>query len=141
MATKPHNATKFVFTFAGISIKASGEGDFFKITPKTPAFTSKVGLTGRVSRAQSNDERKDVELYLLQTDKDQLDALIAIHEADKLSANGSGIAPLVIKNTLTNETWAAAEAWITSFPEHTVKGEPDNVTVKLEAADLRKVIP
>lgn len=136
MSTAVYNPTRFILTFAGIDLKASGEDAFFKITQTTPAFESFPGLNGDVTRAQSNDGRVKVELTLLSTDTVQILALRAIHEADKLSKNGSGVAPLVIANLDTAELWTMPEAWITRQPDLEVKGKPGNRVIEFEASKM-----
>lgn len=116
MTTKLNNPKKFAFVFAGIIVENLAE-DGIKISRETEPFTDSVSLTGEVTREQTNDDRATIEVAIPRSDTVANAALSAVHNADKLSGNGSGIAPLSVRNELGGDVHTAPEAWIMAPPD------------------------
>jgi hypothetical protein len=135
MTTKLQNPKKLTFIFAGISVETFASDEFLKITKKSDAFASSVGANAEVTREQINDERADIELTIPRTAGEN-GAFTAIHEADKLSGNGSGVAPLLIKDELGNDIHTAKECWIVRAPDATYSTKSTNNVWKFEASNL-----
>lgn len=133
MTVDVHDVNRYIFTFASIPCEATGTDNFFKKSKITPTFSSVSSLNGKVSRSKSNDRRFKIELTVLSTDVATQVAMRAIHSADILTPNGSGVAPLVISNMDSGEVWVFPEAWIIKEPDMEVKGEPDNRIIEFEA--------
>jgi hypothetical protein len=137
--TPTYNADQVLVQFAGITMSEKGKDEFVRIKRTTPAFTKTVGVDGKVVREQTNDDSATVEVILMATSPIN-DLLTAVHEGDKASKNGAGIAPLHIKDLNSDkELHFAEEAWISTVPEVTfARGVGERVWA-IEVARLRQV--
>ena len=102
--------------FAGSRIQGFADGEFITAEPITPSFQDVAGTDGEVARSKSNDRRWKVVIKLLQTSSSNL-FMSAIHNADLLAANGSGIASFSWTDLQGGSFLTSAQAWITKWPE------------------------
>lgn len=112
---KPYDPDQVTTSFALIPLKGFADGTFINVSRITEAFTSVVGSDGEVARSKSNDNRRRIELTLLQT-SDSNDVLSALHTADLEAPNGAGVAPFTIKDG-GRFLLVAPVAWIVQSPD------------------------
>ena len=114
--TKFYDPDQVAITFAGILIGGYADDEFITIEQMSPTFASVVGTDGAVSRSKSNDRRLKVVIKLMQTSSTNL-ALSAIHNLDRDSPNGAGVAPFQMVDMQGNTLISGSQAWITKMPE------------------------
>jgi len=137
--TTTHNANQVIVTFAGIEMRELGKDEFVRIKRRTPAFGTTVGVDGKAVREQNNDDSATMEVILMATSPTNK-LLTAVHEGDKASKNGAGIAPFQVNDLNSDEELHfAEEAWISTVPEVTyARGVGERVWV-FETGKLRSV--
>lgn len=103
--------------FAGIDI-ADGRADpFFQIAPQGPAYVVEgPGADGHVTRCATNNNLYTLTLSLKGTSAEHA-KLSAIFQADRISSNGSGVAPLLCKDAKGSTLIATDRCWIATFNE------------------------
>jgi len=104
-----YSPKKIVFSVAGQAISGYADDSFIKVERNADAFTHKVGCDGEVGRSLSADNSGTITLTLLQTAASN-DLLSALHEADRISANGKFVAFGEDKNGTS--VFGSGEAWI-----------------------------
>lgn len=112
---KTYDPDQILMNFAGIPIGGFADGTFVSIEPVSDAFTEVVGADGECARSKSNDRRVRVTFTLLQT-SDSNDVLSAVHTTDLKSPNGSGVAPLGVKDLSGRTVLVEPTAWIVKAP-------------------------
>lgn len=120
---KTYNANQVIAVFAGITMSELGTDEFIRIKRTNPAFGLTMSVDGKGTREQNNDDSATIEIVLMHTSPANA-ALTAIHALDKASKNGSGVAPLSIRDVNSAggaELHFAAQAWISAEPEVTFK--------------------
>jgi len=117
MALKIYDADQVAISIAGIPITGGyADGEFCRIERETDAFVDVVGTDGEVTRSKSGDDRATVTILLMQTAESNA-LLAALHNADKLAANGAGVGPLLIKDLNSDTTLhSSPECWVQSSP-------------------------
>lgn len=119
MAAKIYNADEVSIVFGVLPIAGGlGDGEFLRVEQLTDAFEDVVGTDGEVTRSKTNDRRVTVTLTLMQTSQWNA-ALSLLHEADKNTAGGTGVLPLLIKDNNGIGIWTAKDAWIVKAPDLT----------------------
>lgn len=115
---KVYDPDQVTVTIAGILIGGFADGQFIQIEKDTQDFQDVVGTDGEVVRSKSNDKRATVTISLIQTSASNqlLSALLA---ADKASANGAGVGPLLIRDRSGTSLFTAENAWISKSPSVT----------------------
>lgn len=73
-----------------------------------------VGANGDVARAINNDKRGTITITLLQSSTSNL-ILSGLAKADEFT--GTGVFPVIIKDTRGKDLHAAPQAWIQKYPE------------------------
>jgi len=86
-----------------------------KVTVERTAdgVTSEAGANGDVCRVINNDKRGAITITLQQTSKSNA-VLSALYKADEFS--GTGVFPVMVKDTRGNDLHIAAQAWIKKIP-------------------------
>jgi Protein of unknown function (DUF3277) len=134
MSAKFYTSNEVVASLGTIPLNTGrGEGVFIKITPKNPAFTTKVGADGEVARSRSNDHRFDIEMTMMQTSDANI-LLSALHQLDLNAPNGAGVAAILIEDMSGTSVFVAPECWIVEVAEVQYGPEVEMRTWKLEAA-------
>ena len=110
-----------------------------KVTVKRDAdiATDEVGANGDVARAINNDKRGEITITLLQTSKSNL-VLSALAKADEFT--GTGVFPVVIKDTRGNDLHVAPQTWIKSYPETAYNKGVENRVWTLRTNNLQMLI-
>jgi hypothetical protein len=103
--------------FAGISI-ADGRADpFFSIAPQGPAYVVEgPGADGHVTRCGTNNNLYTITLTLKGTSSEHA-KLQAVHIADRIASNGSGVAPILCKDGNGSTLVSTDRCWIATFNE------------------------
>jgi hypothetical protein len=139
MATKIYNADEVSFTFSGVPCTSGwADGEFVKIEQNEDAFTIVVGTDGEVARSKTNNKTARVTLTLLQT-SDYNKILATIHEADKATAGGTGVLPLLVKDNNGLATFAAKSAWIVKAADVTYDRGATSREWVFECGDLLRI--
>jgi hypothetical protein len=140
MGTRVYDSNEVLVVFGPNNIDAGrADGEFVKITREAPAFTSKVGCDGDVTRSRMNDNRAKVEITIMQTSPSN-DILSAQHALDKITPNGDGIMPLLIKDNSGRSLHTALHAWIETDAEVVYDREAGTRTWSLECSSLASFI-
>lgn len=100
--------------FGILELQGFAEGDdVVVIEPETDQFLDMAGAKGDVVRSQSNDNRCTVTVKLLQNSGSNKE-LTTVYNADK--ELGTGVAPMVVEDKETGETYVINNAWIQKYP-------------------------
>lgn len=125
-----------IVSVGGADIHGWADGSFVSLVQTTDDFSTVVGSDGEVVRSRSNDHRATLTLTLTQT-SDSNDVLSAIANADRLAANGAGVAPLLIRDKANGRAlYTAAECWIAKMPDVTYDRTATGRAWKIEIANL-----
>jgi len=101
--------------FGIIEFQEFDEGsDSVSMSMAKEQWKKKVGAKGDVVRIQTNDNSAELRVNLLQTSRTNKDLFIQ-YNLDK--ETGGGVAPFVIRNRETGETYIANNAWIKQAPD------------------------
>jgi hypothetical protein len=95
---KVYDVRQVVLSVSGLLIDSGyGEGAFVKVMSAQRAFVVREGCDGEITRSKTNSRYKTLEVTLspLSTGNTKLAAL---HLADKKTAGGAGIGPLMLKD-------------------------------------------
>lgn len=136
MSFKVYDSSEVGVSFAGIPITGGyADGEFVRIERETEAFTDVVGTDGEVTRSGTNDNRANVTIRLMQTA--EANALLsALHNTDKATSGGAGVAPLLIEDRNGLTLHEAAKAWIVSSPDSSYDREATPREWVIRCADL-----
>lgn len=85
-----------------------------KVGRVTDGVSDEVGANGDVARVISNDKRGVITITLLQTSKSNA-VLSGLYKADEYT--GTGVIPVIIKDTRGNDLHIAPQAWVTKVPD------------------------
>jgi len=103
--------------FGIIELQGFAEGDdVVVITPETEQFADMAGAKGDVARSQTNDNRCTITVKLLQTSNSNKDLTIQFN-LDR--ETGVGVAPLIVEDKESGETYVVNNAWIQQYPDVT----------------------
>lgn len=120
----------------GIPIEGGyGEDTFIEIEYLSPAFVTKVGADGGVTRSKTNDNRAKVTLTLMQGSVENA-LLSAMHIIDKRASNGAGVGPCMIKDNQGTSLYAGEKSWIVSHPKVTFGKSGEMRVWEIEVANL-----
>lgn len=92
------------------------DGEFCKIHKNTDDFIMVVGTDGSVTRSNTNDDSHEVTITLMQSASAN-NALSALRNLDKITPNGAGVGPLLIRDRQGTTVFAAAHCWIAGPPD------------------------
>lgn len=106
---KTYNAHEVSVIVGSRIIKGLAEGDAVTIAREADSFSDSVGIDGEATRSGNTDKRGTITLRLQQTsvDNDFLSTLVQVDEKA-----GSGVVPILIRDTNGTSLWASNEAWI-----------------------------
>jgi len=139
MAVKRYDAAQNTTIIAGIPISGFAEGSMIEIEYNSDAFELKIGVDGEGTRSRTNDNSAKITLSLMSSSSAN-DALSALHNLDKNSANGDGIGPLLIKDGSGNHLAAAETAWIVKDPTVEFGREVGERKWVLETDSLKQLV-
>ncbi len=123
-------------TVCGIPVEGGfGEDTFIEIEYLSPAFVTKVGADGSVTRSATNDNRAKITLTLMQSSIENA-LLSALHNIDKNAGNGAGVGPLLIKDNQGTSLYAGEKSWITGHPKVVFSKSGEARAWEIECANL-----
>lgn len=100
--------------FGILELQGFADGDdVVNIEVETDQFNDLAGAKGDVVRSQTNDNRCTVTVKLLQNSGSNKE-LTTVYNTDR--ETGVGVAPMVIEDKETGETYVINNAWIQKFP-------------------------
>lgn len=135
-----YSADQVDVIFAGVSLSEGlADGDFCKITYPNEAWITKQGTDGTVVRSKRIGLMAEIEITVQQGSIVN-NVLSAIFTADYVTANGSGIAPVLVADRNGTSLHAGAKAWIKGPPEVTYSREMSEVSWTLSVADLKSFV-
>lgn len=114
MTVKTYSPKKVQLIVLGNIISGFAAGTFIVASREVDAFTKILGGDGEVARTQSANRSGEVTITLLQTSGSN-DILSAIAVADELA--GTGIGPIIIKDTGGSTVLFSGEGWIRKQPD------------------------
>lgn len=129
---------RYAISFAGILLNSGvGDGTILTITSVTPAFSSKAGVDGTVTRSRSHDKRKTATLTLMQSSEVN-DRLSAIYNADRDPAqpNGRGVGAFRVQDLSGTTVLSCAKAWISNDPDLTLEATASTREWTFELAEV-----
>lgn len=138
MTVKQYDPAKILITFGAIPISGFAPGTFLKIDASEDAFTLQVGADGEACRTRTNNNSGSVEISLLQSSRVN-DLLSQQHELDKISINGLGCVPLLIKDLQGGFIASAQKAWIRKRPSAEFGDAASARTWVIDTDDLRVI--
>jgi hypothetical protein len=135
-----YSAAEVTFNFAGIFVDRAAEGtkDFVTIKQSGPVFTVKKGIGGGASRARQYPH-SIVTVSLRQTSRENA-LLSAVHNLDKATSTGAGIAPLYIADRLGTHKLIETQAFISGDPEVKYGSEEQELDWELICPDPEQFI-
>lgn len=134
---KVYSAKACSLSFANIQITGWADGDFISIDNESDAYGDAIGTDGEVTRWDTNDNRANVTITLMQTSSAN-DRLSAMLRLDQLAPNGAGIGAFYFKDTQGTSFYSGENAWIVKRPEATFGREGNKARVwKLRVALLK----
>jgi hypothetical protein len=107
----------FDVIFAGFPMSDGRAETFFRIAPAGPAYISDgPGADGHITRCGTNNDLYVITLTYKGTSNVHA-KLSAIHIADRISANGAGVAPFLAKDANGSTLIATDRCWIVQAPD------------------------
>lgn len=95
------------------------------------------GANGDVARVINNDKRGTITITLLQTSKSNA-ALSVLAKADEF--NGTGVFPVMVKDTRGNDLHVAAQAWIRKIPSASYSKKPETRVWEIRSNNLQMLV-
>lgn len=111
--------------------------ELVRIVPEANIYDDDIGAQGEVVRFATNDKRGTVTITLLQTSQSNL-FLSTLAKTDQFS--GSGVFPLVIKDTKGNDIHIAPQAWIMKMPDTAYRKGVETREWQIRVANMQSVI-
>ncbi len=121
--------------FANVLMDGWGTDAFVSVTRNSAAYTTTVGVDGKVARNKMLDESAVVTIRLKQ-DSNVNDQLSTIYNLDRNTAGGAGVGPFTIRDNNGRTLLHAPEAWIQSPPDVEFAKETDQYEWNIECARL-----
>lgn len=113
---KEYDANEVTCNFSLFPIESGyADGEFIRIEQDNDSFSAVQGTDGEVTRSKTNQDLTTVTIILMQSSDGQA-ILSTIHNADKISGNGAGIGPLMIRDRQGLSVFEA-DAWIKGPPK------------------------
>lgn len=132
---KTYDAGEVAVIFAGSPITGGADGDFVSIEQNEDSFALVMGSDGEGARSKSNNRSARITITVLSTSAANA-FLSALHNTDIRTANGDGIAPLLIKDNSGFSLYTADKAWIVKPPTAAFSREIGTREWVLETHDL-----
>lgn len=133
---RTYDPKKYAISFAGVMLNSGvADGTFLSVSSVTPAFSSKAGVDGTVTRSRSHDRRKTATLTLMQSSEVN-DRLSAILNADRNAVNGQGVGVFYVQDLGGTTVLQAAKAYIANDPDLTLSAEAETRDWVFELAEV-----
>jgi hypothetical protein len=137
---KRYDAAQVTLSFMGILLDSGfADGEFLTIEQSVPDYEAVVGTDGQVSRSRTNNRHAVIKVKLAQT-SDGNGYLSAMSNAGILTANGSDIGPMLVRDRISGVCqYTASACWIAKPPDVTFDNKVTMREWTLECADLARV--
>ncbi len=114
---KIYSASEVSLIFSLIPIDGGrGDDEFVQIAKQGETFTYKAGIDGEGTRSESKDNYFLVKVTVMQTSSANA-IFSSILAGDQALPGGAGVAPILIRDKQGKSVFAAAQAWITKWPD------------------------
>lgn len=133
MAIATYDPKNVIVTVDGTNLSGFADGTFVAVERASETFTKVVGAYGEVARVKSADRSGSMTITLMQTSNSNL-FLNSLANRDE--QDSTGIVAIQVKDTTTNTTINAAEAWIKTKPKAEFGKDMGNREWVFEMADL-----
>jgi len=121
---KIYDADQITAILVGVLVDSGfNDGEFLKIEMADDAFKSKVCTDGEVIWSKTNNNLAKVTLTTMQT-SDANPKLSAIHELDKKTPGGKGVAPWMIRDRQGTSLYSGRFSRITKAPDTSFDRDP-----------------
>lgn len=135
-ATKVYDADAVEIIVAGFPIDSGfADGEFLRIEQESDDFTDVAGTDGEVARSKTNDRRATATIILMQTSAGN-QVLSALSNLDRLTPNGAGIAPFLVRDGNGDTLYEAASAWVMRPPNVSFDRAATNREWQIRLGDL-----
>lgn len=136
MATKIYDADQVTLVFMGVLVQSGyDDGVFLEIEQEADDFVHKVGTDGETTRSKSLNKNADVKVHLMQT-SDGNAALSALNNLDKLTPNGAGVGPMLVRDRQGTSIYTAAHCYVRKPPDVKFAREASDRVWTLHCTDL-----
>ena len=102
--------------FSGVLMDGLGEDTFLTLAKNSEAYTTTVGVDGKVTRNKILDESGTFTITL-SASSNVNDQLSAIYNLDRLTPGGAGVGPFTVRDNSGRTLLHCPEAWISSYPD------------------------
>lgn len=117
MTTRVYDASEVSVIIGAVEVDAGfADGEFLRIEQETDDFEDVVGTDGEVTRSKTNDRRATATLLLMQSSASN-QALSALSNLDRETANGAGIVPFLVRDRNGDSLYEAQHCWIQRPPD------------------------
>jgi hypothetical protein len=113
---KTYSGDQITVAFGPILPTGLGPDEFVTIEQNEDTFTDEQGIDGEVVRSNNLDYRATIVITLMQTSATN-DLFSALHNTDRKSKNGAGIATIYIRDRQGRSLHTGAKAWISKTPQ------------------------
>lgn len=111
--------------------------ELVRVEREANAYDDEAGAQGEVVRYATNDKRGTITLILQQTSQSNL-YLSTLAKADEYS--GTGVVPVVVKDTRGNDLHLAPQAWIQKVPQAVYRKGVEMREWVIRTANLQSVL-
>src|SRR5574343_1685959 len=121
-----------IITLGSVRMQGWAEGDAVTIEFDGPAFNYVSGADGEGVRSKNFNRSAVMTIRLMQSSAVN-DLMSAIHLADMLAPNGSGVLPAQVKDLQGTTYLAGRQAWIEAPPNVTIgpTGQPREWKIRI----------
>lgn len=133
MAIATYDPKNVIVTVDGTNLSGFADGTFVTVERASETFTKVVGAYGEVARVKSADRSGSMTITLMQTSNSNL-FLNSLANRDEQSSDG--IVAIQVKDSTTNTTINAREAWIKTKPKAEFGKDMGNREWVFELADV-----
>lgn len=123
----------------GIPISGFAPGTFITVEYNEDAFTLQIGSDGEGCRTRSNNRSGKITFTLQQSSIANL-ALSALHNVDRRTPAGDGIAPSLIKDNSGTTVISAEKSWILKMANVEFSNETTGREWVIETDDLNVLV-
>ncbi len=111
-----YDPSQVSIVFSGVLMDGLGEDTFLALAKNAEAYTTTVGVDGKVTRNKILDKTGTFTITL-SSSSNVNDQLSAIYNLDQLTPGGAGIGPFTVRDNSGRTLLHAPEAWISTAPD------------------------
>lgn len=117
MGMKVYDADQVSVIIGAIPIESGfADGEFLRIEQETDDYSDVVGTDGEVTRSKTGDRRATATVLVMQTSNSN-QALSALSNLDRITPNGAGVVPFLVKDNNGNGLYEAEHCWVQRGPD------------------------